>query len=145
METDLHELKQGHFIAQRAAHILRANPDCRDPDHPGCSDCDGSLEEREEELCNAFITAALRDVKAVATFSPKFVDYSLGVDKKFSRHSTVGEVMFESLDYRNGPEYDDLLQLLADAARGEDIRPKALDLVKRMGAKFAEMNVVVVL
>lgn len=135
MNTTLHE--------HRSVLRDRAHPDCRDPEHRGCSSCDGRLEEREAALCNEFITAALQSVKAPAEFSLKFADYSCGVDKKFSRHSTVGEVMFESLDYPNGPEFDDVLQLLADAARGEDIRPKALALVQRMGAKYAQMNVVV--
>lgn len=144
-EAECAELRAQDRHERKHAAALRRNPSCADPDHPGCEQCDGSLEEREEALRTEFLHAALRDVKAPATFTKKFTDYSAGVDKKFQRHSTVGEAMFEALDYRNGPEVDDLLKLLSRAANGEDIRPQALELLHRMASKFAEMNVVVVL
>ncbi len=142
METQ--ELAAAVTSAHHAAQNLAANPNCRDPNHPGCTQCDGAQEERKEEMRTDFIHDALRDVKLPAKFAPMVDDYSKGASNKFSRYQTVGEVMFESLDYTNGPDYDDLLQLLADAARGADIRPQALNLVKRMAATYARMNVVVV-
>ena len=35
---------QDRFEARRAL-ALRYNPDCRDPDHPGCEHCEGEDDE----------------------------------------------------------------------------------------------------
>ena len=37
--------EQAEYLAQkRYARRLMAHPDCRDPDHPGCQDCEGEGE-----------------------------------------------------------------------------------------------------
>lgn len=40
------ELRAEDQAAKRYQRSLIANPDCRDPDHPGCENC------REEEVCD---------------------------------------------------------------------------------------------
>lgn len=94
-----------------------------------------------------FIHAALRDVTLFAYFAPKVTDHSNPADSgkinKPKRFQRVSECMAGSLDYTGGPSSVELMQMLADAARGEDIRPAALNLVKRMAATWAERNEVV--
>lgn len=101
---------------------------------------EAQLIEATKNLETDFISFALQDVKVPATFSETFVDYSLGIDKKRQCYSTVAEIMAESLDYAGGPTFEELMQLLSDAARGMEIRPQALSLVKRMAAKYAQVN-----
>jgi len=40
-DPDLEDLKSHVFWANRAYHDLMHNPDCKDPDHPGCELCEG--------------------------------------------------------------------------------------------------------
>lgn len=101
---------------------------------------EAQLIEATENLETDFISFALQNVKVPATFSEPYTDCSLGMDKKRQCYSTVAEIMAESLDYAGGPTFDELMQLLSDAARGEEIRPQALNLVKRMAAKYAQVN-----
>ena len=112
-----------------------ANP-CADAerwndDQEALSDAaDAMLERKTEELRDEFLHHALRDVSKPAKFSPHFRTYK----------ETVADVMSESLDYEGGPQFADLMQILADSARGEDVSPRAFALVKRMADKYAEFN-----
>ena len=48
-DSEVEELKaEARFERQRTARLLR-NPDCRDPDHPGCDKCADHDEDEELE------------------------------------------------------------------------------------------------
>lgn len=91
-----------------------------------------------------FVHAATRNVRLFAYFAPKITDFEnpdyCDLIVKPRRLQTVAEVMADSLGCGNGPGAAELMQLLADAARGEDIRPQALNLVKRMAVTWTAMN-----
>ena len=91
-----------------------------------------------------FVHAATRNVKLFAYFAPKITDFEnpeyCDLIVKPRRLQTVAEVMADALGCKNGPEAAELMQLMADAARGEDIRPQALNLVKRMASTWTAMN-----
>jgi hypothetical protein len=40
-DTDRAELAAENRFDRKQRNALLANPDCRDPDHPGCECCDG--------------------------------------------------------------------------------------------------------
>jgi len=40
---------------RRYKQSLSRNPDCRDPDHPGCDQCDDGLEVEECEECGQIL------------------------------------------------------------------------------------------
>jgi len=40
-EDDIAELEMQSFWQRRGYNLLSANPDCQDPDHPGCTKCEG--------------------------------------------------------------------------------------------------------
>ena len=42
---DHSELRARDFYEKRKRYQLMANPDCRDPDHPGCDKCDDDNQE----------------------------------------------------------------------------------------------------
>lgn len=47
------DLRHEDRMAKQHQHAINAHPDCRDPDHPGCSQCEeGDDFEVEEEECN---------------------------------------------------------------------------------------------
>lgn len=52
IEPTEHEIDKAHRRAsyqRRYSAHLSAHHDCRDPDHPGCELCDGSMDEEDEE------------------------------------------------------------------------------------------------
>lgn len=92
--------------------------------------------EAEAYLRREFLVAAMSgDMKRPAMFAPLRTDYRLLA----KRHQTVGEVLQESLDYRNGPQFDEVFQILCEVAR--DGNEKAKALIGRMADKWASMNV----
>jgi hypothetical protein len=40
-DPEIAELQAQAFWSRRYQSHLSAHPDCRDPDHPGCSSCEG--------------------------------------------------------------------------------------------------------
>ena len=128
-------------------HTLALHPDCRDPDHPGCSDCDGSREDAIDELGIKFFAAArTSDINQPAKFAPLCVDFadpnyfsSHGLNKP-KRLQTIAEVMIDSLDASGGPTLEDVLQLLSNAALGAPIRSEANTLISRMACQWAQDN-----
>lgn len=101
-----------------------------------------AVSEAKYDLATEFTHCATRNVRNFAYFAPKISnrDVTLGNTAAFRRRQTVAECMVDALDCKDGPEVAELMQLLADAARGEDIRPQSLNLVKRMAATWAAMN-----
>ena len=47
-DEDLHELRVESFCQRRHNSALLANPDCRDPDHPGCAACHDDHDEEND-------------------------------------------------------------------------------------------------
>jgi len=96
---------------------------------------------------NEFMAAALRgDMDAPAQFMPRVTDYDnkqwpADVLPRPKRMRTIGETLFESLESTKGPQFDDVFSLLASAARGEPVKQQALNLIQRMAAQSAWMNV----
>lgn len=43
-DPEIGELRAQAAHDRRTANRLRQNPDCRDPDHPGCIHCEGNDE-----------------------------------------------------------------------------------------------------
>lgn len=97
-----------------------------------------------DDVVQEFIHAATRNVRLFAYFAPRITDFEnpdfFGLIVKPRRLQTVSEVMADALGCSDGPETADLMQLLADAARGADIRPQALNLVKRMAVTWTAIN-----
>lgn len=130
---------QDNFERQQRGRLAAA-PDCRDPAHPGCSACDDSADEAKEELKQEFISAAIRDMKAIATFARPYRSYCIGASKFTLKQQTMGEVMFETLVNSNSLKPDAVFQLLAKATNGEDIKDAALDLIGRMADEYVSYN-----
>lgn len=57
------------------------------------------------------------------------------------RWQTVGECVLDALDYRLGPTTEDALKLLARAAKGEDVKDAAAELIAAAAIRWAETNV----
>lgn len=92
--------------------------------------------EAEAYLRREFIVAAMAgDMKRLAMFAPLCTDYSLLA----KRYPTVGEVLQESLDYKTGPQFDEVFQILCEVAREGNEKAKAL--IGRMADKWVQMNV----
>jgi hypothetical protein len=47
-DPELDDLKAESRLSRQRATRLMYNPDCRDPDHPGCADC-AETEEGDDE------------------------------------------------------------------------------------------------
>lgn len=47
-DDESEDLRREAFNERRAALRLSQNPDCRDPDHPGCDRCMDNDEDEEE-------------------------------------------------------------------------------------------------
>ena len=91
--------------------------------------------EAEAYLRREFIVAAMAgDMTKLAMFAPTVTDYKNG-GKRYQR---VGEVLSESLDYRNGPQFDEVFQILCEVAL--DGNEKANELIGRMADKWVYMN-----
>lgn len=82
-----------------------------------------------------FATQAMTVADAVSGVSD-VSDYIGGEWTKRPRR--LGDMMYESLEYANGPMFNDLFQVLIDAANGKAVQAQAEDLVKRMAWKWAE-------
>lgn len=132
---------------------LRAHSNCRDPDHPGCANCDGSREEAEYEAAEhrkasreAFLAACRAgDATALAPWAPRVPDTSfLRSVKSYSalplRQQTQAEVMcdgMESIDVN----YTELMQLLLNVAHGENLvnaPANARELLERMATAWVD-------
>lgn len=96
--------------------------------------------EAEAYLRREFLVAAMSDsITEPAAFAPIFKDTRQRVDGYYvKRHPTLGEVLFESLDYETGPQFDEVFQILCEVAR--DGNEKAKALIGRMADKWASMN-----
>jgi len=101
-----------------------------------------AVDKAEADLAWDYAMACKQgDVKAVADFAPDVNDYSVKpVNGTYAkRPQTLGDVMFESVDYSNGPSFDDVFAVLLRVANEGD--KEAAALVSRMGKKWANMNV----
>ena len=47
-DYDAEDERQNDLARKRYNAALMRHPDCRDPDHPGCADCDEDFEENDE-------------------------------------------------------------------------------------------------
>lgn len=69
----------------------------------------------------------------------EFIDACAGnVCDAFSANTTVGDIMFESLEFNKGPSINEVLQVLINASKGIEQKEAAQALIKRMAAKYAE-------
>lgn len=94
--------------------------------------------EAEAYMRREFIVAAMTgSMVDRAEFAPMFTDHR--IPGGFKRYPSVGEVLYESLDYAHGPEFDEVFQILCEVARGGNEKAKAL--IGRMADKWASMNV----
>lgn len=48
-DSELDDLRNEASAEKRRSNTLMRNPDCRDPDHPGCADCEESDYDEESE------------------------------------------------------------------------------------------------
>jgi len=97
-----------------------------------------------------FILAAKRlDANALARFAPLVRDWhgvrgpqACSAPVQRYRYQTMGEVMTESLDYPNGPDMGEVMQLVLNVAYGDlaATRTQASDLLARMAGDFALHN-----
>lgn len=106
--------------------------------------CDWSeaVDKAEADLAWDYAMACKQgDVKAEADFAPAKTDYTAAaINGKFPvRQPTLGEVMWDSIDFPGGPSADELFALLLRVANEGD--KEARDLVDRMGKKWANLNV----
>lgn len=86
----------------------------------------------EAQMADDFTHAAISQrMSDVAYFAPR--DYA-------GKLQTVGAVMAESLDYGNGPSFDDAMRLIAAAATGADVADMARSLLNRMADAYAYYN-----
>lgn len=117
-------------------------------------------ESRDSRLAlDALDQQAARHEVAVASLTRMFMNEALAGDMKANselerrrvyipgnpiatyRPARVGEVLADSLDYSDGPGLDDVLDVLARAASGEDIGSVSRSLLLRMACKWAEMQI----
>lgn len=49
VEWEMNDLRAQTRAEIRYQRALAANPDCRDPDHPGCDSCSGELTNGDDE------------------------------------------------------------------------------------------------
>jgi len=49
-ESELDDLRAEARWECKQQRLLRAHPDCRDPDHPGCEDCEDDSEWDFEQM-----------------------------------------------------------------------------------------------
>jgi len=49
------DLRHEDRMAGQVSQKLNEHPDCRDPDHPGCDQCDDGLEVEECEECGQIL------------------------------------------------------------------------------------------
>jgi hypothetical protein len=100
------------------------------------------LQEATDDLSSEFIEAAAGDLSL--PFGKPYKSYSKQTDGSMvytMKHQSMNDVLFESLDYPYGPTVSQVLQLLADAAKGHTVHAQAKQLIARMADKWAEMNV----
>jgi len=102
----------------------------------------------EAEAANDFFTACTKlDIGAPAPWAPTVSDnnsglpYVIGVPRP-RRLQALHEVMASSLDYTNGPQMAELMQLLLDVAHGDAAAApeQARALLDRMARTWANYN-----
>jgi hypothetical protein len=91
--------------------------------------------DRLERQFKALVLAC--DMNAPALIADPRKDYRT----RLMRPATVGEMMHESLDYGGGPQIEEVMELLANAAFGRNVQPIAQDLLARMAEKFADHRI----
>ena len=84
---------------------------------------DAKAAKREQDLADEFVSACTGNVC-----------------DSFALNTTVGDIMFESLEFNRGPSIDEVLQVLINASKGIEQKEAAQALIKRMAAKYAEMS-----
>ena len=91
--------------------------------------------ERMAEIADAKEAMRLKDL------ADEFIDACTGnVCDSFCTNTTVGDIMFESLEFNRGPSINEVLQVLINASKGIEQKEAAQALIKRMAAKYAEMS-----
>lgn len=102
-----------------------------------------AVDKAEQDLAWDYAMACKAgDVKAEADFAPARTDYTKRTPFEGVypvRAQTLAEVLFDSLDYTDGPSFDDVFAVLLRVANEGD--KQAAELVSRMGKKWASMNV----
>lgn len=95
----------------------------------------------QAEMERDFMHAALtQPMNAPCVWAPLVSDLDKPLGR-LMRHQTVGEVLFDSLDYASGPSVDGVLGVLCAVASGKPMQAEALALLQRMAHKYAEMHV----
>ena len=92
----------------------------------------------------AFLQMTKRPMKEPTMLGDPRCDYAFDADKNFirtPRHSTVGELIYDQLDYPDGPDHDDVLTLLQRAAAGENIKDEAQELFVQLSRVYAHFTV----
>jgi len=89
-------------------------------------------------LKDEFLAAARRgDMSATAEFAPPMNGWA----KSLYVRPLVREVLAESLDYTNGPQFSEVLSILCAVAYGSEPQVAAArELLDRMAVKWAEMS-----
>lgn len=95
--------------------------------------------ERDAQTREAFATACLKcDANALATWAPTVSDWN--IDQPHARRTPLlYEVMSEALDFSDGPQMSELMQLLLNVAHGADVvnaPAQARALLERMGTEW---------
>jgi hypothetical protein len=101
--------------------------------HEGAKEVDEIAAERqasESVLREQYQDALERgEVYALCDWAPLRTDTR--VSRDFKRYPTLGEVVFESFDLHDGPDFDDVTAILLRVAAGEDCQEEARKVLAR--------------
>lgn len=101
---------------------------------------DEAREARAMYLENEFMdAAALGDLNVQADWAPLTSDWD--GNRAVKRISTVGEAIAGTLDFRDGPTTEDVLDLLIRTAFGKSCEFEAYQMVERMARQFVKHNI----
>lgn len=100
---------------------------------------DEAREARDDYLRRCFMSAVIKgDMNAVADWAPMVSVWENGLVLR--KLQTVGEVLADVLDYRNGPSTSEVMNLLCKAAYGQHYEFLAYRLIERMAEQFVRHN-----
>lgn len=90
-----------------------------------------------EEFTRDFLSGSMKAASVTGETRNDYRHSKTGALTITQRAATVGEVIFDAMDHVRGPDHDEVFELLARAAKGEDVGADAREVIARLAAVYA--------